>query len=106
MDQKMFYEFVNHEYYALVTVTIKDIDMLQIRSKSNEFLAAEVYAKVVGGDSVSDVLKEGKPEQRTKEYAFEKFIRSAYEYDDNLGIAIKEFDKTEDNVLLIDSSLI
>ena len=104
MNQKVYYEFVDQEYYALITVTIQDVDKLQI--KSGGLLAAEVYAKVVGGESVHAVLEEGMPKQRTKEYAFEKFIRSAYEYEENLGIAIKEFDEAEDNVLLIDISLI
>lgn len=104
MNQKVYYEFVDQEYYALVTVTLQDINSLQM--KSGSLLATEVYAKVVGGESAEDVLEEGKPEQRTKEYAFEKFIRSAYKHGDDLAVAIKEFDEVENNVLLIDGSLI
>lgn len=104
MNQKVYYEFVDQEYYALVTVTIQNVDKLQM--KSSGLLAAEVYAKVVGGESAHAVLEEGLPKLRTKEYAFEKFIRSAYKHSDDLAVAIKEFDELENNVLLIDGSLI
>ena len=105
MKKSMFYEFTDHEYYALIKVTI-DLNETDCNFFSWHIAAAKVYAREVAGESSFDVLQEADPHNVTKEYAFEKFIRTTLKQDADLVESVKDFDEMENGVLLIDMALI
>lgn len=102
MENYFYVEFSDNEYYALVAVTREDND-LYFRP---HVAATKLYVSVVGGESVEEVIEEAYPHIRTKEYAFEKFIRANGHDDLTIVDAIKQFDETKHGVLLIDGSLV
>lgn len=102
MDKHFYVEFSDNEYYALIAVTREDND-LYFRPHIE---ATKLYVSVVDGESVEQVVEEAYPHIRTKEYAFEKFIRANGHDDLTIIDAIKQFDETDHGVLLIDRSLL
>lgn len=102
MDEQFYLEFSDHEYYALVVVT-RGLDDLYGQP---HVMASRVYADVVAGVDYKEVLEEATPWIRTKEYAFEKFLRSAKHEKMAVSDIISQFDDMKHGVLLIDHSLI
>jgi len=102
MRNQFYYEFKEQDYYALIAVNVEKYDLKTKPHKK----ATELYVGVVAGESVEEVLEEGDPIQVTKEYAFMKFIY-AHEYESQtVKELIKQFEESENEVLLIDSALI
>lgn len=100
---KYYYEFSENEYYALVVVTVEAIEP---GVKPPYKQATEIYVEIVGGENVESVLDEATPNLRTAEYAFMKVIRDPTIGEQTLKEVIKEFDSTDNGVLLIDASLL
>lgn len=97
-----YYEFSENEYYALVAVTTDENDLQAKPHKQ----AAEIYVQVIAGESVQEVLEEAEPNQRTKEYAFMKFVCGHHEEGYTVKQVIKDFEETKHGVLLVDGSLL
>ncbi|WP_339304240.1 hypothetical protein NST33_17655 [Paenibacillus sp. FSL L8-0435] len=97
-----YYEFDEHCYYALIAVTVEDGDFATRCYRK----ATELYVDVVAGESVEEVLKEAYPHLRTREYAFMKFISAHEEEDRSVKELLTQFDEAENEVLLVDSSLL
>lgn len=98
MNQK-YYEFVDNEYYGLVAVNTGGVV-----GYSNLFEATKIYLRDVGGESVQEILEEALPVERSRDYAFRKFMYGCK----NMTVeeAIKDFEESKNSVLLVDSSLI
>lgn len=102
MEQQFYYEFSDHDYYALIVVTKEESDLY-----TQPYIeAAKVYVDVVSGDSVREVLDEAHPNLRTKEFAFEKFLRGDGHGEMSLKEVIKQFDESKNEALLIDSAFL
>ena len=105
----LYYEFDNHEYYGLVAVRT-DLSKLgpiqKVITKSGEYRAAEIYAEVISGESVDEVLKQGYPTQVPKSYALLKFLLAPDYANRTIVEVIKEFNQVENGVLLVDGDLI
>lgn len=102
MLNQFYYEFSDNEYYGLVAVSTDEYDL-----KTQPYIkATEIYLKGIGGDSVNQILDEGTPYQRTKEYAFMKFAYAPNTLNHTAEELIKEFENIKDGVLLVDGSLI
>lgn len=100
--KQFYYDFDENEYYALIAVTIESHDLKTTPYEK----ATEIYANIVAGGTVEQVLEEGSPTLRTKEYAFMKFLKAPDFKNETVGKVIKEFEEMKNGVLLIDSSLI
>lgn len=97
-EEKRYFEFDEHEYYALITVNSDDV---------NE--AAKIYIEIVncGDGTIKDVLEEGTPKQVVKEYAFFKYVE-CIDGDDELLTAKELLDKFEhkkNTVILVSGQL-
>ena len=99
---KFYYEFSEHEYYGLITVSVDKYDFSVKPHKK----AAEVYFKNIGGESFEQVLEEAQPIQVTKELAFMKFMKAPNTLDMKVSELIADFENCEDTCLLVDGSLI
>lgn len=99
---QFYYEFDENEYYALIAVNVDENDLYTKPYKK----ATEIYVETVGGESVEQVLDEAHPNERTKEYAFKKFMYAPDLDNKSVTGAIKEFEEMKNGVLLIDGSLI
>lgn len=100
--KQFYYEFNEHDYYGLIAVSVEESDL-----KINPYKkATEIYVEYISGESVEEVLEEGTPNERTKEYAFMKFMHAPNHQDDNVKVLIEQFESTTDGVLLIDGALI
>lgn len=98
---RVFFEFNNHGYYALITVTSKRGENLDSLIRKS----AEIYVEQVAGDSVSEVLEKGNPEQVTIEKAFYRWVQIAEKHTP-IGEVAREFDTSENCVLVIDGLLV
>jgi len=97
---KFYFEFNEHEYYGLITVSVDDNDFVTKPHKK----AAEIYAEVIAGENAIQVLDEALPHERTEHYALATFVRGIHENNPTIRDLLKQFDETENDVLLIDSS--
>lgn len=102
MEITHYFEFNEHEYYALIAVTT---DTNDLKAKPHK-QAAEIYVEIVAGESVAEILDEATPNLRTQEYAFMKFVYGTHEQGYTVDQVIKEFKETKHGILLIDGSLI
>lgn len=102
---KRYFEFLEQEYYALITVTVTD-DVIDYAPQE----ATKLYVEKVGGESVAEVLAEGAPVERTKSEAFEVYMRKTAENEDDakmpLEVIINDFDDSRNEVLIIDGNLL
>ncbi|AMQ66734.1 hypothetical protein FDG96_gp75 [Bacillus phage Mgbh1] len=90
-----YFEFPDHEYYALVAVD------------TNSFTqAAEIYAKYIADDGVLSVLEEGSPVFLTEAEAFMRFMSANDSQNMTVEQATDKFYDTKNGVLLIDSALL
>lgn len=97
-----YFEFREHDYYALIAVEVDKDDL-----KTKPFKkATEIYIEVVAGESVEEVLDEADPILVTKEYAFMKYMNCPAFEDETVKTAKREFEETKNGLLLIDGSLI
>jgi len=97
-----YFEFKEHEYYALISVCVEKHDL-----KANPYKkAAEIYHQTIGGESVEQVLEEALPILIKKELAFMEFVKSPSNADMTVSQTIEEFYREENACLLIDSSLV
>lgn len=101
-NEVRYYEFIDHDYYALVAVEINSGNLF-VRPHVE---ACKVYAEIVAGENYREVLEEADPHHRTKEYAFEKFMRADGHDVMTVQELIKQFDDTKTGVLLIDHSFV
>ncbi|MRC17292.1 hypothetical protein GH866_16910 [Bacillus thuringiensis] len=90
-----YFEFNNHEYYALIAVN-GDVDK-----------AIEIYVENVAGNNTEQVKEEGIPVELTQEQALSKYLVSLARptVDTPINELHEEFCDCEDSVLLIDGSL-
>lgn len=100
--KQFYYEFDENEYYGLVAVSVEENDFKTTPYKK----ATKMYVEVIAGGSVNEVLDEAEPNERTKEYAFMKFMNAPNTMDETVRDLIQEFEDTTDGVLLVDGSLI
>lgn len=100
----MYCEFNKHDYYALIAVK-KDKPYRNTYHK-----AYKLYAQIVAGEDtprgIAELKEEGLYTELTRDQALLKFLLVGDNKDRNVGELVKEFDAIEDNVVLIDSSLI
>lgn len=93
-----YFEFNNHEYYALVAVSVEE-DVIE--------KAAEIYlAYIEYTSNIDDVLEEGIPEEITKEEAFWKMAHcSGYLYSLTVEQFVEQFDTLQNVAIILDSAL-
>ncbi|WP_342515597.1 hypothetical protein [Sutcliffiella sp. FSL R7-0096] len=99
---KFYFEFIEHDYYGLVTVSVDKYDLNVNPYKK----ASKIYFENVGGESLEQVLEEAQPILVTKELAFMKFMKAPNTLDNKVSELIAEFENSEDVCLLVDGSLI
>jgi hypothetical protein len=100
--KQFYYEFNENEYYTLIAVSIDENDLYTRAFKK----AIEIYIENVSGSNIDEVLEEGSPNERTKEYAFMKFMYAPNNQKSTVKELIQEFESVENGVLLIDGALI
>lgn len=100
--KQFYYEFDENEYYALIAVAVDENDLITKPYKK----ATEIYVEEVAGESVEQVLEEAVPNDRTKEYAFMKFMYAPNLPEKTVKELINDFESTQNGVLLVDGSLI
>ncbi|WP_242281145.1 hypothetical protein [Bacillus cereus group sp. BfR-BA-01347] len=95
-----YFEFTKHEYYALVVIKEKN----EVAALEKSF---ELYVKVVAGDSVRQIKKEGFPVEIAHEQAWAKYIKNhgKSEVKEKTHELYKRFYDCENEVLLIDGCL-
>ncbi|MGH1326166.1 hypothetical protein COM40_12195 [Bacillus wiedmannii] len=88
-----YFEFDKHEYWAMVAA-------------ENEKKAYEIYQTEVGGNSIAEVMAEGKAEELKKDVAFGMYINATIKYGGKHYFeAACDFHSSNNTTLLIDSSL-
>ncbi|PHF94211.1 hypothetical protein [Bacillus wiedmannii] len=88
-----YFEFNKHEYRAMVAA--RDVEQ-----------AVEVYVDVVAGENTEEVKEEGLPTEITKQQAMRRYIDVLHQTTSlNTEEIIKDFNKFEGSVVLIDASL-
>lgn len=98
---KIFYcEFNKHDYYALIAVK-KDKPYRSVYQK-----AYKLYLEIVAGESIHELKQEGQYDELTKDQALLKFLLIDENKDKTVRQLVTDFEAIEDNVVLIDSSLV
>lgn len=96
-------EFNKHDYYALIAVK-KTRYFTSVYQK-----AYKLYLEFVGGDSVNEIKQEGLYDEITRDQALLKFLLAQDEDRETcktIKELVKDFDSLEDEIVLIDGSLI
>lgn len=101
--KKYYFEFNNHDYYALIAVNVSEEESTWDLVKKT----TEIYTKYVSGESVEEVLEKGFPTQIAKHAAFYKFAKgtSYLEPKETIKNTFDEFMKLENDVLVVDGAL-
>lgn len=102
MDKQFYYEFDEHEYYALIAVNVNSDDLKTKPHKQ----AAKIYFEQVGGESADDILEEATPNERTKDQAAAKFFWASQYEKKTPEDLVNEFESIQNGVLLIDAALL
>lgn len=97
-QRRVYFEFGEQEYYAIVTVSVSTTDLYTMPHK----IAIDLYKEVMGQESFAE-LDSPQPRPVTKEYALCKLL---YSYADTYkGMTLKTFvermERAENCVLLV-----
>lgn len=99
-QEKLYFEFNNHEYYALIAVDVESTyhDALE--------KSYEKYLHHVGGDSLQQIKSEGEPDVVSESYAIVAFAKSLVEHEPETlnKDMLKQFHESE--LILIAGSLL
>lgn len=95
-----YYEYNNHEYYALVTA-----EPYQKCMYYSDVRADELYLAVIGGET-EESLAANPPVEISKEVAFWKFVHANRKEDLTINQVIEQFEKASNEVLLVDGALV
>ena len=102
-EEKKYFEFRDHDYYALITVTLTEED------REQELLpfmkAVNIYLDNVRGEDVEEILEEGLPIPVTEEYAFSEFMKLDTHKYTQVYMVINDFNSRENDVVVIDGSI-
>lgn len=98
---KKYYEFHEHDYYALISV--KEEEGQDAMDK-----AFELYVEMVAGDNVEELREEATPRELTEEQALSTYLISLAKTKDTTAICslYKHFCECEDELLLVDRSFL
>lgn len=95
---KAYFEFNEHDYYAVVAVEIEG-------NKNTVEKAYETYLNTVAGDSLEGVKEEGDAIVMLPETAFWKFANAAGSGEQTVKELIDDFNSLKDTCLVIDGAL-
>ncbi|RKJ60670.1 hypothetical protein D7X33_27540 [Butyricicoccus sp. 1XD8-22] len=96
---KYYFEFNNYEYYGLVV------------SEANTYGEAlqksyQIYQSVIAGESIQDVMNEGRPTHISEKDAFVKFIQASKHEDLTVFELVDDFYSSVDTAVLVDYALV
>lgn len=102
-EDKKYFEFRDHDYYALITVTLNEEE---IKQDVLPFMkAVDVYVNTVRGLDAEEILEEGLPIPVTEEYAFSEFVKLETHQYTAVYMVINAFNSRENEVVILDGSL-
>jgi len=104
-----YFEFSEHEYYGLVAVKTDFSSLSKLERAKVKIGAAkafEVYFETIGGQSIQELKLEGYPREISKSEALLKFLLAPDNEDVSVQNLIKQFERCENNALLVDGSLL
>jgi hypothetical protein len=93
-------EFNKHDYYALIAVK-KTCPYTNVYIKD-----FKLYVEIVSGEKTEEIRQQGPYDELTRDQALLKFLLASDNQDRVVKEILKEFDSIEDNIVLIDSSLV
>lgn len=96
---KFYFEFNKHEYYGLVVAEANTYGEALQKSY-------QIYQSQIAGDSIQEVMDEGKPDLIDEATALEKFVHGCRHENMSEDEINKEFHSSTDIGLLIDYSLL
>lgn len=100
-----YFEFNNHDYYAMIAVDENRVIAPDMSiEEACKHVAVKFYVESVAGESVTEVWEEGEPTEISREDALKQFMRTP-------GDIMPEDEKFFNNVehgevILIDGSLV
>jgi hypothetical protein len=104
-----YFEFREHEYYGLIAVKTDLAGLNRIHratAKMGSDKAFDVYVETIAGQTVDEIKEEGYPVEISKSEALIKFLLAPDNSNQNVEKLISEFEKAENDALLIDASLV
>lgn len=96
---KMYIEFKDQEYYALITVNAGD--ELEAMNK-----ATDIYLDIVAGETRQEIIGEGLPHITERRLAFSKWTNTLDNRCRAPEVVLHDFDNFQNEVLLVDCALV